>query len=233
MNKKARAVYSKFIKYRASRRYFGALRFSELYNAHHQFRHTQSHEKPVTSETIYVGNIDGVVICRALLREMSYNPKRFGTKSPFFHNGYENIYHFCHSDLPIDTPGYAVLREVRDLLIKFMNTNHLPNRAWNDKIKTDHGYLTLYFVSKKEDYNYKRLALLRDALQKITEQNRLDFNDPEYRREMVSAVMARIERGNSKPTVRSPEPGSNGPRSFAARYTGARLFWKLTIRSWP
>ena len=199
MNKKARAIYSRFIKYSASRRYFGSLKFRELYDAHHDFRHTQDHDKPVTTESIYVGNIDGTVICKALLREMSYNPKRFGKKSPFFYNGYENIYYFCRNELPTDTPGYAVLCKVREFLIKFMNANHLPNGAWGDKIKTNHGYLTLQFVSKKEDANYTKLTLLRDALRQITEQNRLDFNDPEYRHEMISAVTARWAANNKKP----------------------------------
>lgn len=193
MSKKQKNPILNVLEYDASRKYFGDFTYNMLYEVYHMFKHSQKHDKPITAQRIKVGHIDGEVICRALLKQMSYNPKRFGTVSPFRHNGRENIFRFCDTELSTSAPGYDVLVEVQKLLRKFLFSNSKSNRQWFDEIRTGDGYLTISFDNMYSDKNYKKLTMLRDALQKIINQNVADFNLPEYRAEMVRVIVPQEE----------------------------------------
>ena len=79
-----------FLKYSAQRAYFGELTGDALSRLYQRLDRCE-YGTPVT---IKIGKINGDVICRALWREMSFNPGYFGTVSPFVFNGVNNIFMF-------------------------------------------------------------------------------------------------------------------------------------------
>lgn len=198
MDKKQKNIVLRELQYDVSRKYFGDFTYGALYDVYHVFKHTQAHDKPIVSQRFRIGRIDGEVICRALYKQMSYNPKRFGNKSPFLHNGRENIFYFCSSELSPLTPGYNVLVKVQDFLKEFMFANSKHNGQWSSELKTKDGFVTISFTNMYADKNYKKLAILRNALKEIIKQNMVDFKSPAYRAEIIRAVM---EHENGKNTI--------------------------------
>ena len=188
MNKKQKNPILRVLEYDASRKYIGEFTGRALREAYHVFMHTRNHDKPTVVQRIKVGRIDEKVICQALLKQMSYNPKRFGNVSPFRINGRESVFYFCkRTDTEIfeKCPVLNVVREhLNDFITKY---NRAPNGQWCDKIEPSDGYLTLHFYGCS-DKNYKKLAALRDAVKAIVDQNVADFKLPEYRDAIIRAV---------------------------------------------
>ena len=81
------------LKYNINRPYFGKFTASGLAGAYAKLKTTAQWDTPVKFSSVPVGHIDGNIICNALWYEMSYNPARFGTVSPFLHNGKNNIFY--------------------------------------------------------------------------------------------------------------------------------------------
>ena len=184
------------VKYNVKRPYFGKLTAEKLDAAYGLFKHTQDWDKPIVRAHLNIGHIDGVVICRALWNEMSYNPLRFGTKSPFLHNGVENIYHFCRNGVPEDFPAYKIVERIRHKMIAFMMLNgRANNNQWRDNIDTYYGRITIRFVHGHSDANYKLLSMLREMIRSVASQNLKDFGRKAYRTEMIKVIMARHPNG--------------------------------------
>lgn len=178
------------LKYSTSYPYFGALRFRDLYNAQSNLHRYQFHDVPMGSHPVYIGKIDGNVICGALWRLMGYNPGRFGTDNPFMNNGRNNIFHFVRT---YDSASGA-LAQVRAKLRDFLFANAHDNGQWNDVIQTNGcGFVNTILDDGHTGPMYKRLCMLRDAVQIITKQNVSDFRDKRgpYRSQIISAVRAR------------------------------------------
>ncbi|MBO4626237.1 MAG: hypothetical protein J5679_03135 [Alphaproteobacteria bacterium] len=195
MNNTEINVMRSILRYDVNRAYIGDLTGAELNGAFELFMESRDWDKPIVSTTVHTGYIDGMIICRALWHEMSYNPKRFGTVSPFIHNGKESIYHFCSADLPQDTLAYDIVSGVRDKLIKFLGYNALENKQWYDVIDPAKGDIVVRCVSGTSDRTYKMLAALRNAIHIIASQNLQDVNRAGYRKEMKPIIDARHPNG--------------------------------------
>lgn len=179
------------LKYSTSYPYFGELRFSNLYDAQRDLRRCVFYDTPKSSNPVYIGKIDGNIICGALWRLMGYNPGRFGTVNPFQHNGRNSIFHFVRE---YDVSHNAVLAQLRAVLCDFLAANARDNGQWNDEIPTNHnGYVNTILADGHTGSMYKRLCMLRDAVQIITKQNVSDFRDKRgpYRAKIIDAVRAR------------------------------------------
>ena len=196
MNKKTKSFILRILKFNNARKYFGEFTGNDLNMAYKIFKHTQDWNKPVINAQVRVGYIDGPIICRALWNEMSYNPVRFGTTSPFLHNGKESIFRFREKKLSSDMAGYDVLVKVQHYLNQFLTKyNCMPNGKYNDIINPEYGILVTRFVDGHSDNNYKKLAALREALKVITEQNEKDFESEAYRAGILKVVIARHPNG--------------------------------------
>ena len=197
MHKRDISIMRSILRYNANRAYMGDLTGAELNGAFELFVRSRDWEKPIISTTIHTGYIDGTIICRAVWHEMSYNPKRFGTVSPFLHNGRENIYHFCQDsyEIPLDTPGYPIVVEIRKRMRNFLFYNKLENGSWYDVVDSSKGNMVVRFVSGASDNKYKMLATLRDMIHLVASQNSKDVNIAAYRNEMKPIIDARHPNG--------------------------------------
>ena len=196
MDKEKIALMRKVVKYNRGRAYFDKFTAAGLDAAFGLFRHTRDWDKPITQASVNVGKIDGVVICRALWYEMSYNPVRFGTVSPFLHKGKESIYRFCDSDIPQNAPGFKLLEKLHGEMIHFMTLNQNPNGGWNATVNTnDQGMVQIKLVDGCADKNYEMLSSLRKMIHWIATQNLKDFDRKSYRTEMLKVISERHPNG--------------------------------------
>ena len=197
MDNREISVMRSILRYDVNRAYIGELTGAELNGAFELFVRSQDWDRPIVSTTIHTGFIDGPMICRAVWNEMSYNPKRFGTVSPFLHNGRENICYFCdkRNELPKDTPGYDTVMQVRDKMIRFLNNNSRESGQWYTIVDSSKGNVVVRFVSGCSDRKYKMLAALRDMIHIVASQNLKDLNLAAYRKEMKPVIDARHPNG--------------------------------------
>lgn len=188
------------IKYNTSRAYIGEFTANDLRDAYVRLRTSYETEFPLGFTDVRIGLINGNVICDALWNEMSYNPVRFGSSSPFLVDGRNNIYRFCQIRGDINSPDKteSVLATMRFKLIHFLHWNSDRNGAWRDAMITNAGYVP---VGMRADGHansmYKRLANLRDSIKIIAYQNVADFKDiyGPYRAEIINMVKKRHPDG--------------------------------------
>ena len=190
-------IMRSILRYDVNRAYMGELTGAELNGAFELFVRSRDWDKPIISTTIHTGYIDGSIICRAVWHEMSYNPKRFGTVSPFLHNGKESIYHFCQDsyEIPLDTPGYPIVADLRQKMRNFLFYNKLENGSWYDVVDDSKGNMVVRCVNGASDNKYKMLATLRDMIHLVASQNLKDVNIAAYRNEMKPIIDARHPNG--------------------------------------
>lgn len=182
------------LKYDTSRAYFDKLKFCDLYNAQHYLRRDEYYNAIGTRQaSIQIGKIDGAVICGALWNLMEYNPVRF-TTNPFQYNGKNNIFKFASDNaLPTNTETAEVIAKVRKKLREYLFINATQNGQWQDEIQTKDGYVFTVLNGGYAGATYKKLCMLRDAVQIITQQNCADFdkkNGP-YRDKIIQVVQNR------------------------------------------
>ena len=188
------------IKYNTSRAYIGEFTANDLRDAYVRLRTSYETEFPLGFTDVRIGLINGNVICDALWNEMSYNPVRFGSSSPFLVDGRNNIYRFCQirGDINSLDKTESVLATMRFKLIHFLHWNSDRNGAWRDAMITNAGYVP---VGMRADGHansmYKRLANLRDSIKIIAYQNVADFKDiyGPYRAEIINMVKKRHPDG--------------------------------------
>lgn len=188
------------LEYNTMRPYFGKLTADRLATAYARLKASEKWDEPLRFADVPVGLVDGNVICNALWHEMSYNPVRFGTLSPFMHNGKNNIFHFCSQGAPTWTPaaGHDALEHVRYELVAYMNLNAAPNGQWRDAVQTDkHGNVEIAMENGHSDNVYKILAHVRNSIKIVTRQNVTDFSKRRgpYRAAIASVVAARHPHG--------------------------------------
>lgn len=162
------------LKYNPMRQYIGKMSASALHSAYGNIPKSQNWNNPQNYSYVTVGKINGDVICRALWNEMSYNPVRFGTVSPFEFDGRNNIYRFCnvHDMTNIPESAWPVIQEVRYHLIEYLKLNSAPNGAWRDELDTNNG-MVIIGISDAGYANdtYKKLSHLRAGIKVIARQN--------------------------------------------------------------
>ena len=197
MDKREINVMRSILRYDVNRAYMGDLTGAELNGAFELFMCSRDWDEPIISTTIQTGYIDGTIICRAVWNEMSYNPKRFGTVSPFLYKDKENIYHFCQNgnEVPLDTPGYDIVVAIRQKMRDFLFNNKLENNSWYDIIDSSKGNMVVRCINGSSDRKYKTLAALRDMIHIVASQNLKDLNRAAYRKEMKPIIDARHPNG--------------------------------------
>lgn len=180
------------LKYDVSRPYFGGdFSFSDLYSAQGIMRRNEYYDANGSRDMrVYIGNINGDVICGALWNLMEYNPGRYFT-NPFVYNGRFNIFRFVTDmTLPADAITANVISGVRGKLREYLAANAGPNGQWRDEIETINGFVYTVLNDGRTGPMYKKLCLLRDAIKKITAQNCTDFEAKRkpYREHIIQAV---------------------------------------------
>lgn len=198
------------LKYDVSRPYFGGdFSFSDLYSAQGIMRRSEHYNASGSRDMrVYIGNINGDVICGALWRLMEYNPGRYFT-NPFVYNGRFNIFRFVTDmTLPADATTANVISEVRSKLREYLAANAGPNGQWRDEIETINGFVYTVLNDGRTGPMYKKLCLLRDAIKKITAQNCTDFEAKRkpYREHIIQAVQRLHPEIFAVKQVVSPQP---------------------------
>ena len=178
------------LRYDTSKAYFGSFTANDLSDAVGRIKASRNWTNPIDAVNIYIGHIDGDVICNALWHEMSYNPVRFGTVSPFMFHGKNSLYHFCNSsnNHALTPENMKIFSDIQYELKGFMQRNAHPNGSWNDTIIGE--YLTIRLKNGHTNREYKMLAHLRDCIRIITTQNINDFTDETmpYRAGIISTL---------------------------------------------
>ncbi|MCM1294062.1 MAG: hypothetical protein NC311_00675 [Muribaculaceae bacterium] len=204
------------LKYNTTYQYFGKLRFDELYEAQANMRRSEYHTEIGRRDArVYVGTIDGDVICGALWRLMGYNPGRF-TENPFEYNGRNNIFKFVDSTtVPLDATTSRVIADVRRYLREYLTLNSTPNGRWHDVLDTtSDGYILTVFNDGHTGPFYKKARALREAVKSITTQNVSDFNDKTgpYRDRIIDTVRRRHPDEFGVKPAPQPRPQIVSPR---------------------
>ena len=172
------------IKYDVNRKYFGDWTPDEL-NA------TYNSPTPVN---FYTGILSVDKICDALWNEMSYNPERFGTVSPFKFNGKNSLDFFINQEIDIYDNNFEVLTNLQAYLSRFLE---LALQYDKDFMITNRFKSTNILISTKirpgekpiPSATYTMLGYLRDSIHKIASQNLQDFgNKAIYRNQIIETV---------------------------------------------
>lgn len=175
------------IKYSAKRMYFGNWTPETLDNMYFT---TSTNLK---TDYIYIGDLTEDFICDVLWYEMSYNPARFGTKSPFKIDGKNSLLYFLETyrQWAPHNPDGLMPHEIMDLVWQI--TDFIKSlgkaRLYNSFIKT--GKLPQRLDILCADANYHLLSSLRKAIHAITKQNYKDFQDPDFQEQMFQVITKR------------------------------------------
>lgn len=179
------------LNYDATRPYFGKFAFSELYSAQGFLRRNEYYDAIGSRDTrVWIGKIDGNVICGALYRLMGYNPGRF-TENPFLYDGKNNIFKFVNDiTLPADTITADIITGLRCKLREYLTLNATRRGQWQDEIPTNDGFVLTVLNDGRAGPTYKKLCLLRDAVKLITKQNCTDFDKKRgpYRAQIICVM---------------------------------------------
>ncbi len=189
------------LQYNSNRLYYGNWSGKMLDNCYNQAMQTNEPQQ------IYVGNLNNDIICDALWHEMSYNPVRFETKSPFVLNTKNNLLYFN------TTYKQTVSSKTKDFL-----PDEIINFVWNisvfvKKLKkaglydnfAQTGKLPNHFnITKAKSLTYGALGFgtehsiltsLMGAINAIAKQNCLDLFKPEYQEKIIQTAQKRHPTG--------------------------------------
>lgn len=198
------------IKYNVSRRYFIYWAPRDLYNCYS----TLFHDRSINSIKFGLGNLSVDKVCNVLWTEMSYNPVRFGTQSPFEINGKNSLQYFCNMEIDENLKSAKTLLKVQNSLKEFYRiacdqdknfdkTNRFKNTFVEIRIY-DHAIpqnpLRNYMKKPAPNIGYKMLTELIHCIHTITSQNLADLNRKTYFEPMFDVVLNRhpnLSRGTN------------------------------------
>lgn len=210
---------------------------SELSARFKAIKSSQHQRNPLRQVGIRIGKIDGNVICSAIWSNMSYNPGRFGTNSPFIFNGRNNIYEFCKrpDKSMFGADATEILEQVRYYLVTFLRLNAAPNGAWRDVLYAPSGILNVGITDAGlTDKNYKMLAQLRNAINIVTKQNLDDFRKKRspYRSQIIDIVNVRHSNDiHSGDNITTPNITAADNNIAEARYDDMIEAAEITLRN--
>ena len=187
-NTKSDKRIKNIIRYNVSRKYFGDWTPDELNDSYVS-------EKP-TQIRLGILSIDD--ICDALWNEMSYNPGRFGTKSPFEFDGKNSLELFITTEIDIANPAFKVLSLIQSRLSKFWKimVKYDTNFATRKHLKSNCVTITKT-MSKDPDAKpipgptYIMLTNIRKCIRDIISQNLHDFKLKTYQQQIIDTVLQR------------------------------------------
>lgn len=171
------------IKYNVNRQYFGNWTPNMLSAAH------QASLDTGTVKKFTITPLDNDTICNVLWYEMSYNPVRFGSNSPFKVDGLNDIMLF-DTEMTRWGDTYYVTKFKKNIGY----FKQLVNTDFKDFKQTGVLPKEMYiFGSHYPDYFV--LTDLRVALHAIASQNIEDFKRKKYATEIIQAVKERHKNG--------------------------------------
>lgn len=181
------------IAYDVSRKYFGQWTPYELNRSY------WASVKKNDSVSLHIGLLSVDDICTALWTEMSYNPVRFGTKSPFKFQDKNSIEHFVNTKIDTgDQEHNIVLAKIQNNLRKFLKiiTRCEPSfsrKRFLSKTSLDINQTPSQNPMAKPvpNWAYEMLDCLRDCIHAIASQNLADFHRKSYQTEILEKVKSR------------------------------------------
>lgn len=187
-SKKTTDQVENIIKYDTTRKYFGVWTIRA-------FNKTYVSKDPVSFN---IGMLSVDVICDALWKEMSYNPKRFGYVSPFKFNGQNSIYLFITKEIDQKNHAFTVLSKIQTYLSYFWNLALKYDETFAQKNHFKSAYIQIANIQNKRlggkpipGKNYKMLRYLRYCISEIALQNVNDFKQEPYRSEIIKTVRSK------------------------------------------
>lgn len=211
---------SQIIQYNANREYFGNWTPGELSDCF------KIAKKSDSATTLCVGKLTDDIICDTLWYEMSLNPTRFGTTSPFKTDDKNSIIYFTDTfrNKILFNKTYQSSKNVMNLIWKtkaFIQSLHnaKQDRDFTDDLKgvkpykhfVDTGNLPTTFRifdnnSTFEPVNandgYRILGSLCGALRMIAAQNWKDLSNPAYSEQIKMTVMENFPGGERSDACR-------------------------------
>lgn len=186
--KKERQRVHDIIKYDVNRKYFGDWSPAGL-NA------TYNSPTPVP---FYIGVLSVDKICDTLWKEMSCNPERFGTVSPFKIKGKNALEYFIDKEIDLYDNNFEILTTLQSYLSKFWNLASQYDKEFMITNRFKNTYVT---ISTKipstpggkpiPSITYEMLGCLRDSIHKIATQNIKDFEKAIYRDQIVDIIKSK------------------------------------------
>ena len=178
------------VKFDATRKYFGNWSPREL---------NESYQNAPQKLNIGVLSVDD--ICNALWHEMSYNPIRFGYKSPFVFDGKNSLDGFIDTRLDLANDGFETLSGIQAYLSRFLRKAHRYDiNFWKNGFLKDTSLMITTVYPSGANGNpipneaYIMLDFLRRSIKLIAMQNLDDFKHAKYRNTIAKVVMARHEQ---------------------------------------
>ena len=176
------------IRYNVSRKYFGDWTPDELND-------TYISENPVS---LRIGVLSVDDICDALWNEMSYNPVRFGTKSPFEFDGKNSLESFIDTAIDLDNRAFRVLSLVQSRLSKFWKiaTKYDSSFATHNRLKSNCVTITTTISTNPKSKpipsaTYIMLTNIRRCIKDISSQNLRDFGRKTYKQQIIDTFISR------------------------------------------
>lgn len=184
-----KAKYRDIIKYSTDRQYFGVWTPKQL---HYAYKVNLVNEQSVNLQTNKF-SVDR--ICDALWTEMSYNPVRFGSTSPFMFNEQNSITQFCanyeeHEKNPNTADLFMELRKELTIFTSLF-AKYDPNFQQKNISKKSTVNIKLQEYSLHSNNEYKMLACLVRCIHLICTQNLKDFDSSKQHRERMKKVIER------------------------------------------
>lgn len=158
------AFIRKHLKYSASKYYVASLSAAAIHNLWRTFNETENNG---CAYSIYCGRITADVLRAAFLREMAYNPLRFGGVS--LDNA--NI---------LSPEAAAIVKSIQNILCKF-------EALWPA------GITDCVSIVDIADPQYHFLRELRDCFKDIARRNLADFKKAAYRNEIIAHFANAVE----------------------------------------
>ena len=179
------------LKYNRLYRYFGDWAPKQLHDAYEIVLRSMGHP----SFTIETGKISVDDVCNTLWNEMSYNPLRFGKKSPFVFRGVNSLDQFCNTYDPSikDMETVTLLSELRQKLKTFLALMYQYDPSFQQTGVSKESKMKIKMLEYSTDANteYKILACLVACIHAICQQNVKDYDTkPSAYRAIMAEVCA-------------------------------------------
>lgn len=198
LSKDQKKLINNIIKYDTSRKYFGEWTPNALYCCYSALYVKDSSN----SIPFFTGTLSESVICDTLWNEMSYNPVRFGTKSPFEKNGKVSLYNFSTLDIDPYKQSTQILLTLQSYLAEFKRVANEYDPDFLTQKKFSHNTINISLQKntptgstspKKSIPNngYRLLSILVRCIHEITKQNTEDFKYKMYFDSIVKVATSR------------------------------------------
>lgn len=215
------------IVYKTSHKYFVYWAPRDLHNCYSLLLHNATMNKI----DFNVHELSPDIICNALWNEMSYNPVRFGTISPFKFGGRNSLQDFCKTKIDPNIKSAKTLKKIQTNLKDFISItgkNHFQYSTITITLKRQtlpQNPFEKYEQPKpKTNVGYKMLAILVDCVHKIASQNLQDLDKKTFFEPMYDVILSRhpnlIRTSNfiHKPAVKKKFKPEESSQSKLKRY---------------